>query len=116
LLELADCELTALDVVEERLRPVRENLERLGQQARVLRGDARRPEDWWEGKLFDRILVDAPCTASGIVRRHPDIRWLRRRSDIATLSGQQSGILAALWPLLGEGGRLLYATSSVFAD
>jgi 16S rRNA (cytosine967-C5)-methyltransferase len=114
LLELADCELTALDVVEERLAPVRENLERLGQQARVLRGDARRPEDWWDGKPFDRILVDAPCTASGIVRRHPDIRWLRRRSDIATLSGQQSGILAALWPLLGEGGRLLYVTCSVF--
>jgi 16S rRNA (cytosine967-C5)-methyltransferase len=114
LLELADCRLTALDVGEPRLAPIRENLERLGLRARLVAGDARRPEDWWDGEPFDRILVDAPCTASGIVRRHPDIRWLRRRSDIATLSARQSEILAALWPLLGAGGKLLYATCSVF--
>ncbi|MCM5571319.1 16S rRNA (cytosine(967)-C(5))-methyltransferase RsmB [Burkholderiaceae bacterium FT117] len=115
LLELADCELTALDVDESRLAPVRENLARLGQRARVVEGDARRPEGWWDGRPFDRILVDAPCTASGIVRRHPDIRWLRRRRDLATLSARQSEILAALWPLLRPGGKLLYATCSVFA-
>jgi len=114
LLELADCRLTALDVGEPRLAPIRENLERLGLRARVVAGDARRPEGWWDGEPYDRILVDAPCTASGIVRRHPDIRWLRRRSDIATLSARQSEILAALWPLLGAGGKLLYATCSVF--
>lgn len=132
LLELADCSVTALDVGEPRLRLVRENLARLGfdrpgpdrpaldrpdrtvQPPRVLAGDARRPADWWDGEPFDRILVDAPCTASGIVRRHPDIRWLRRRSDPATLSAQQSEILAALWPLLRPGGKLLFATCSVF--
>ncbi len=132
LLELADCHVTALDVGESRLRRVRENLARLGLdrpgigepvQARlggvaapphVLAGDARRPADWWDGEPFDRILVDAPCTASGIVRRHPDVRWLRRRSDLATLSGQQAEILAALWPLLRTGGKLLFATCSVF--
>jgi 16S rRNA (cytosine967-C5)-methyltransferase len=114
LLELADCELTALDLSEERLAPVRQNLERTGRQARIVRGDACEPHGWWDGKPYDRILVDAPCTASGIVRRHPDIRWLRRPSDLATLSAQQSGILAALWPLLKGGGRLLYVTCSVF--
>jgi 16S rRNA (cytosine967-C5)-methyltransferase len=116
LLELADCDLIALDVDESRLAPVRENLARLGQQARIVEGDARRPEAWWDGQPFDRILVDAPCTASGIVRRHPDIRWLRRRRDIATLSARQSEILAGLWPLLKPGGKLLYATCSVFAS
>jgi len=122
LLELADCRVTALDVGEARLRPVRENLARLGlgqpggpgHPARVLAGDARRPADWWDGEPFDRILVDAPCTASGIVRRHPDVRWLRRRSDLATLSRQQSEILTALWPLIRPGGKLLFATCSVF--
>ena len=122
LLELADCRVTALDVGEARLRPVRENLARLGlgqpggpgHPAQVLAGDARRPDDWWDGEPFDRMLVDAPCTASGIVRRHPDIRWLRRRSDLATLSRRQSEILVALWPLLRSGGRLLFVTCSVF--
>ncbi len=120
LLELARCRLTALDVDESRLRPVRENLARLRLDdasaglVSVQAGDARRPADWWDGQPFDRILVDAPCTASGIVRRHPDIRWLRRRSDLATLSRRQSEILEALWPLLRPGGKLLYATCSVF--
>jgi 16S rRNA (cytosine967-C5)-methyltransferase len=122
LLELADCRVTAIDVGEERLRPVRENLARLrlgqpdgpGHPAAVLAGDARQPQDWWDGNPFDRILVDAPCTASGIVRRHPDIRWLRRRSDLTTLSGTQAQILQSLWPLLRPGGKLLFATCSVF--
>ena len=115
LLELADCVLTALDVDETRLAPVRENLARLGQHATVLAGDASRPADWWDGRRFARILVDAPCTASGIVRRHPDIRWLRQRRDVATLAARQASILAGLWPLLEPGGKLLYATCSVFA-
>ena len=116
LLELADCELLALDIDEARLAPVRENLARLGQQADVRAGDASCPQDWWDGRPFDRILVDAPCTASGIVRRHPDVRWLRRRGDIATLAARQAAILEALWPLLRPGGRLLYASCSVFAE
>jgi 16S rRNA (cytosine967-C5)-methyltransferase len=115
LLELADCKLTALDLDESRLAPVRENLARLGQHAAVRVGDATQPAGWWDGQRFARILVDAPCTASGIVRRHPDIRWLRQRRDIATLAARQAAILAGLWPLLEAGGRLLYATCSVFA-
>jgi 16S rRNA (cytosine967-C5)-methyltransferase len=70
--------------------------------------------DWWDGRLFDRILLDAPCSASGIVRRHPDVRWLRRRSDLATLSRRQTELLERLWPLLAPGGKLLFATCSVF--
>lgn len=121
LLELADVELTALDVDEARLRRVRENLDRLGFAARrpaplLVAGDARTPSDWWDGRPFDRILVDAPCTASGIVRRQPDVRWLRRRSDLATLSRLQSEILRALWSALRPGGKLLYTTCSVFPD
>ncbi len=114
LLELADCDLTALDADPVRLDRVHENLARLGLRARVVAGDAGRPGDWWDGKRFDRILLDAPCSASGIVRRHPEIRWLRRRSDLATLSRQQSEMLARLWPLLEPSGKLLYATCSVF--
>jgi len=99
---------------------VRENLERLGfaptRPPILIAGDAARPSDWWDGRPFDRILVDAPCTASGIVRRHPDVRWLRRRSDLATLPRRQSEILQALWSVLGTGGKLLYTTCSVFPE
>jgi 16S rRNA (cytosine967-C5)-methyltransferase len=115
LLELADCEVTALDADPQRLERVRENLGRLGLVARLTVGDARAPARWWDGRRFDRILLDAPCSASGIVRRHPEIRWLRRRRDLATLSAQQSEMLTALWPLLEPGGKLLYATCSVFS-
>lgn len=114
ILELADCAVTALDVAPERLARVAENLARLGLSARLQEGSALEPRAWWDGVQFDRILVDAPCTASGIVRRHPDARWLRRRSDLATLSARQGEILAQLWPLLRVGGKLLYATCSVF--
>jgi 16S rRNA (cytosine967-C5)-methyltransferase len=80
----------------------------------VVAADAAQPSAWWDGEPFDAILLDAPCTASGIVRRHPDVRWLRRESDIGRLSAVQARLLAVLWPLLKPGGRLLYCTCSVF--
>jgi 16S rRNA (cytosine967-C5)-methyltransferase len=82
----------------------------------VVAADAAQPHAWWDGRGFDAILLDAPCTASGIVRRHPDVRWLRREGDIAALAAIQARLLAALWPLLRPGGRLLYCTCSVFLD
>lgn len=115
LLELARLDLVALDVDERRLGRVRANLERLGQSATLVLGDALEPGRWHDGRPFERILVDAPCTASGIVRRQPDVRWRRRRSDMETFSAMQRRMLAALWPLLAPGGKLLYATCSVFA-
>ena len=114
LLETVDCRLTALDIDPDRIARVSQNLDRLGLAADIVAGDARYPGKWWDGTLFNKILVDAPCTASGIVRRHPDVRWLRRRSDLATLCARQAEMLAALWPLLKPGGKLLYATCSVF--
>ncbi len=114
LLELADLALTALDSDPLRLARVQETLNRLGQQATLKAADARRPADWWDGRPFDAILLDAPCTASGIVRRHPDVRWLRRPDDVAALARVQAQLLDALWPLLAPGGRLLYATCSIF--
>ena len=114
LLELADAQVTALDFDPLRCERIHDNLRRLGLQAQVLVGDAGQPASWWNGVLFDAILLDAPCTASGIVRRHPDIRWLRRESDIAQLAALQARLLVALWPLLKSGGRLLYCTCSVF--
>ena len=114
LLELADCDVTALDVDPLRCERITQTLQRLGLQARVVTGDASRPDEWWDGALFDAVLLDAPCTASGIVRRHPDVPWLRRESDIAQLSTVQARLLRSLWPLLRPGGRLLYCTCSVF--
>ena len=114
LLELAEAEVTALDVDPARCERIHQTLSRLGLQARVLAADAGRPEAWWDGRPFDAILLDAPCTASGIVRRHPDVRWLRRESDIAALAAIQARLLATLWPLLAPGGALLYCTCSVF--
>ena len=108
-------ELTALDSDESRLARVRENHERLGLSATIVAGDASKPGEWWNGVPFDAILLDAPCSATGVIRRHPDIKLLRRASDIDDLSGRQERILAALWPLLAPGGRLLYVTCSVLA-
>jgi 16S rRNA (cytosine967-C5)-methyltransferase len=116
LLELADIDLLALDSDPARLPRVRESLARLGLQAQVQAGDAREPAAWWDGRPFDAILLDAPCTASGIVRRHPDVRWLRRDSDVTALAAVQRQLLDALWPLLKPGGRLLFATCSLFRD
>ncbi len=114
LLELADLDVLALDHDAVRLARVRETLDRLHLAATLCAGDAGQPADWWDGQSFDAILLDAPCSASGIVRRHPDVRWLRRASDIPTLAALQARLLAALWPLLKPGGRLLYCTCSVF--
>ncbi len=114
LLELADIELLALDRDAARRVRVDETLARLGLLARTLTADAAEPTTWWDGRAFDAILVDAPCSAAGIVRRHPDVRWLRRASDIAALAATQSRLLDALWPLVAPGGRLLFCTCSVF--
>jgi len=89
-------------------------MERLQLPGRTMVGDAAHPEDWWDGKPFDRILADVPCSASGVVRRHPDIKWLRRPADIVGFAQQQGAILAALWQALASDGKLLYATCSVF--
>jgi len=115
LAELAELDLLAIDFDAERLMRVRENLSRLGLCADVALGDAAQPDAWWDGRFFERILADVPCTASGVVRRHPDGKWLRRESDVASFVEQQRRILDALWPLLAHGGRLLYSTCSVFA-
>lgn len=114
LLELAELELLALDADAQRLTRVQETLARLHLRAELKAGDARRPADWWDGRAFDAILLDAPCTASGIVRRHPDVRWLRRAADVEALARIQAEMLDALWPLLARGGCLLYATCSIF--
>ncbi|MGM9482905.1 16S rRNA (cytosine(967)-C(5))-methyltransferase RsmB [Roseateles sp. NT4] len=115
LLELqSDLQLTALDADAQRLTRVQDNLNRLGQQATLKAADARQTATWWDGSPFDAILLDAPCSASGIVRRHPDVRWLRRPDDIGALAQIQAELLDALWPLLAPGGRLVYATCSVF--
>ncbi len=114
LLECApNLELTALDQDAGRLAQVRDNLQRLGLSARLIAGDASQPAAWWDGQPYARILLDAPCSATGVIRRHPDIKLLRRESDIALLASRQSALLTALWPLLQSGGRLLYATCSV---
>jgi 16S rRNA (cytosine967-C5)-methyltransferase len=115
LLELApEAELLALDVDPVRCERIAQNLQRLGLRAQLRAADAAQPAQWWDGRPFNAILLDAPCTASGIVRRHPDVRWLRRESDIAALAAQQQRLLQALWPLLSDNGVLVYCTCSVF--
>ena len=114
LLELADIDLLALDSDPLRLARVQDNLNRLQLKAELKAGDGRHPKGWWDGRLFDAILLDAPCTASGVVRRHPDVRWLRRQDDIQALARIQAELLDSLWPMLKPGGRLLYATCSIF--
>jgi len=113
LLERADVALTALESDAGRARRISQNLERLGLSAELVIGDAGQPDAWWDGRPFDRILIDAPCSATGVLRRRPDVRLHRRDSDIAALAAQQRRILAALWPLLAPGGRLLYVTCSL---
>lgn len=114
LLEYPGLEVTALEVDEARCDKVRESCERLGVQADVVCADASDLSAWWNKEPFDAVLLDAPCTASGIVRRHPDIRWLRRESDIAQLGLMQQRLLAKSWEVLARGGYLLYCTCSIF--
>jgi 16S rRNA (cytosine967-C5)-methyltransferase len=116
LLELADVCMVAVDSATQRLDRTRSNLDRLGLSATLLSGDSAQPSDWWDGKPFDRILADVPCTASGIVRRHVDIKWLRRETDISSFVLQQAAILRGLWQTLANGGKLLYVTCSVFPE
>ena len=116
LLEYADADVWALDIDAERCERIKENLLRLGLQAKVVCADVADTTAWWSGQLFDAILLDAPCTASGIVRRHPDIPLLRRESDLTALVKEQQRLLDALWPLLATDGRMLYCTCSVFRD
>jgi 16S rRNA (cytosine967-C5)-methyltransferase len=115
ILELANVHMLALDSDAVRLQRVKSNLDRLVLQANLVVGDAS-SADWWDGSSFDRILADVPCTASGIVRRHVDIKWLRREADIASFVAQQAKILPNLWQMLAKGGRLLYVTCSVFNE
>ncbi|MCE2857503.1 MAG: 16S rRNA (cytosine(967)-C(5))-methyltransferase RsmB [Comamonadaceae bacterium] len=107
-------QVLALDVDPVRCERIQQNLDRLKLKAQIVAADAAQPADWWDGQSFDGILLDAPCTASGIGRRHPDVRWLRRESDMAQLAAIQAKLLKALWPLVKPGGRLLYCTCSVF--
>lgn len=116
ILELADVDLVAVDNDATRIARTQSNLDRLKLRATLLVGDAGKAADWWDGKPFDRILADVPCTASGIVRRHVDIKWLRREADITSFTKQQAQILPSLWQLLAKGGKLLYVTCSVFQE
>ena len=108
--------LTAIDIEETRLVRVHENLQRLKLSANVITGDAANPKSWWDNQLFDRILLDAPCSGTGVIRRHPDIKWLRKESDIDTLKVLQQQILKNIWSLLKPGGTLLYATCSILPE
>lgn len=114
MLELAKAQLVAIDREASRLERLRENLRRLRLTASIYQGDAANPDEWWDKRRFQRILADVPCSASGVVRRHPDVKWLRRREDIVGFSQQQARILDALWQMLESDGKLLYATCSVF--
>ncbi len=116
MLELADLQLTALDIDAQRLERVADNLQRCGLSAKLQAADAGQSGDWWDGQPFDRILADVPCSASGVVRRHPDIKWLRRPGDFAALARQQAVMVDTLWGLLASGGKMLYATCSIFPE
>lgn len=116
ILESAPVELLALELDPLRMKRINDNFARLGLAGRTLAADCRDLGSWWDGRPFDRILADVPCSASGVVRRHPDIKWLRRADDIARFATQQAEILAALWQTLAPGGKMLYVTCSVFDE
>jgi 16S rRNA (cytosine967-C5)-methyltransferase len=113
LLERAEIDLTALEFDAKRAERIQQNLMRLRLNAKLVIGDAGTPKAWWKGQPFDRILIDAPCSATGVLRRRPDVRLHRRESDVVAMHAQQRRILNALWPLLAPGGRLVYITCSV---
>ncbi len=106
-------ELLALDADAARLQRVENNLRRLGLSTALKAADATHPSTWWDGRPFQHILLDAPCSGTGVIRRHPDIKWLRRADDIPRMAAVQRRLLDALWPLLAPGGNLLYATCSL---
>jgi 16S rRNA (cytosine967-C5)-methyltransferase len=112
-LERADVTLTALEFDAHRAERIRQNLDRLGLSAQLVIGDAGKPDAWWDGQPYDRILIDAPCSATGVLRRRPDVRLHRRDTDVAALTAQQRRILDGLWPTLAKGGRLVYVTCSL---
>ena len=116
ILETAQVALSALDIDAARCADVKRNLARLGLPAEVRVADCSAPDSWWDGAAFDRILADVPCSASGVARRHPDIKWLRRATDITAFAARQARILDALWRTLATGGKLLYVTCSVFPE
>jgi 16S rRNA (cytosine967-C5)-methyltransferase len=116
MLERVDLRLVALDADARRAGSIRANFERLGLHGDVQTGDAGEPPQWWDGQPFDRILLDAPCSATGVIRRHPDIKLHRRAGDIGPLAAEQRHLLDALWPLLAQGGRLVYVTCSLLRD
>ncbi|WP_230970186.1 16S rRNA (cytosine(967)-C(5))-methyltransferase RsmB [Nitrogeniibacter aestuarii] len=116
ILELADARVTALELDPKRARRIEENLSRIGATAEIKIADCVELDRWWDGQPFDRILADVPCSASGVVRRHPDIKWLRRNTDIPAFAAQQAKILDALWQTLAPGGTMLYVTCSVFEE
>ncbi|STZ77228.1 16S rRNA (cytosine(967)-C(5))-methyltransferase RsmB [Bergeriella denitrificans] len=116
MLELADCEVTALDIDEARLARVKSNIGRLGFEAALKCADAQDLAAWYDGRMYDAVLADVPCTASGVARRNPDIKWLRRPTDALKTARQQEALLDALWQVLKPGGRMLLATCSIFAE
>lgn len=115
ILELADVRLTAIDIDPQRCKRIELGLERLGLAALAKPADCTRLVDWWDGAPFDRVLADVPCSASGVVRRHPDLKWLRRASDVAAFAARQAAMLDALWQVLAANGKLLYVTCSMFS-
>jgi 16S rRNA (cytosine967-C5)-methyltransferase len=116
LLEHAEVDLTALDCDPARAQRIGQNLERLGLVARIASADAAETAAWWDGQPFQRVLLDAPCSASGVVRRHPDAKWLRRPRDLRRFAAQQLRLLSGVWRVLEAGGTLLYVTCSLFAE
>jgi 16S rRNA (cytosine967-C5)-methyltransferase len=116
ILETSEVELLALEVDPRRAARIGENFQRLGLHGQIQVADCTRLDDWWDGRAFDRILADVPCSASGVARRHPDIKWLRRPQDIPQFAAQQARILDALWQVLAPGGKMLYVTCSVFPE
>ncbi|MBE0370039.1 16S rRNA (cytosine(967)-C(5))-methyltransferase RsmB [Pseudoalteromonas aurantia] len=116
ILELADARVHALDADDQRLERVEQNLKRIGLRAECIHADASTPDTWWNSTPYDRILLDVPCSATGVIRRHPDIKWLRRKTDIDDLAELQASILKNIWPLLKPGGTLIYATCSVLPE